>query len=133
MRLTHLLLSCLAALSRASDVNISEPQLSRIILPTEFKPPAVFENVNLVRNINLEKSYPRETINVVIKNVDKEQQSEYYLPFEADMLSRLGGLEVRDRKDTKSPPFKADITAFGEERYTKATNLNSLVADLISD
>jgi len=121
MRLTHLLLSCLAALSQASDVNTSEPQLSRIILPTGFEPPAVFENVNLVRNINLEKSYPREAINVVIKNIGNEPQNEYYLPFEADVMSRLGGLEVRDRKDTKTPPFKADITAFGEKRYAKAT------------
>lgn len=125
MRLTHLLLCCLAALSQASDVSVSESPLSRIILPTGFKPPAVFENVNLVRNINLEKSYPRETINVVIKNIGNEPQSEYYLPFEADMMSRVGGLEVRDRKDTKSPSFKADIIASRDERYIKASNLNT--------
>lgn len=126
MLLPHLLLGCLAALSQASDVNISEPQQSRIILPTGFKPPAVFENVNLVRNINLEKSYPRETINVVIKNIGKEPQSEYYLPFEVDTMSKLGGLEVRDRKDTKIPPFKVDIVALDEERYTKATQSQTI-------
>ena len=132
MRLTHLLLGCLAALSQASDINISKPQLSKKILPTKFKPPAVFENVNLVRNINLEKSYPRETINVVIKNVGKEPQSEYYLPFETDLMSRVGGLEVRDRKDIGKPPFKTDITTFDEQKYAKPTNLNSLAVELIS-
>src|SRR5579871_812582 len=109
MRLTHLLLCCLAALSQASNVSTSRSRFSNVILPEGFKPPAVFENVNLVRNINLEKSYARETINVVIKNIGNEPQSEYYLPFDEDIMSRLGGLEVRDRKDTKSPPFEADI------------------------
>jgi len=115
MRLSYLLLGCIAALIQADDTNITNPLTSRI-LPAEFKPPAVFENVNLVRNINLEKGYPRETINVVVKNVDKEPQSEYYLPFESSLIHRIGGLEARDRKDTSKPPFQVEVTGFDEQR-----------------
>lgn len=78
----------------------------------------MFENVNLVRNINLEKGYPRETVNVVVKNVDKQPQSEYYLPFESDLIHRIGGLEARDRKDTNKPSFKVEVTGYDSERYS---------------
>jgi oligosaccharyltransferase complex subunit alpha (ribophorin I) len=105
------------AISALADSNGSKPLSSRQILPSTFTPPQVFENVNLVRNINLEKGYPREMINVVIKNVDSKPQSEYYLPFEADLISRIGGLEVRDKKDTKKPPFTVEVTEYDTERY----------------
>lgn len=116
MRLSHILLGCLAALTQADDVNITNPLTSRI-LAAEFEPPAVFENVNLVRNVNLEKGYPRETINVVVKNVDKQPQSEYYVPFESDLIHRIGGLEARDRKDASKPLFRVEVTGYDDERY----------------
>lgn len=118
MRLTHSLL-CVAALAFSvfAEVNSSKPLSSKQILPSTFKPPQVFENVNLVRNINLDKGYPRETINVVIKNVDSAPQTKYYLPFEADLISRIGGLEVRDKKDVSKPIFKVEVTEYDTERY----------------
>lgn len=116
MRLSTILGSCLAALASASDANISKPLSSRQILPASFTPPQVFENTNLVRNIDLQKSYPRETINVVVKNIDSKPQSEYYLPFEADLIARIGGLEARDKKDANKPAFKVEVTEFDTER-----------------
>ena len=117
MRLTHLL-SCAAALSLSAfaKVNISKPLSSKQILPSNFQPPQVFENVNLVRNVNLEKGYPRETINVVARNIDSKPQSEYYIPFEADLISRIGGLEVRDKKDASKPTFKVEVSEYDTER-----------------
>ncbi|KXL42067.1 MAG: hypothetical protein FE78DRAFT_155249 [Acidomyces sp. 'richmondensis'] len=82
---------------------------SHIILPSTFRPPAYFRNVNLVRNINLEKSYPRETINVVIENIDATPQSEYYLLFEQGTIERVGGLEVKDKKEPERTGFGVEI------------------------
>jgi oligosaccharyltransferase complex subunit alpha (ribophorin I) len=112
-------LSCVAAISLSvlADVNSSKPLSSKQILPSTFTPPQVFENVNLVRNINLDKGYPRETINVVIRNIDSAPQSNYYLPFEADLISRIGGLEVRDKKDATKSIFKVEVTEYDTERY----------------
>ncbi|KAI9706920.1 MAG: dolichyl-diphosphooligosaccharide--protein glycosyltransferase subunit 1, partial [Bogoriella megaspora] len=114
MRSSPFLQLLIGALSSfcAADSNVSKPLSSKQILPSNFKPPQVFKNVNLVRNINLEKSYPRETINVVIENVDKKPQSEYYLPFEPGTIERIGGLEVRDKKNPDGGVFKAETAEY---------------------
>ena len=101
-----------------ADSNLTHE--SRNILPSTFKPPQHFRNVNLVRNINLEKSYARETINVVIENVDKAPQSEYYLPFELDTIGRVGGVEVRDKKTPEKGGFQAEVAEFDPYGYVRA-------------
>ena len=97
----------LATSAERGDSNLTHS--SRNILPSTFTPPKHWRNVNLVRNINLEKSYAKETLNVVIENVDKEAQQEYFLPFEVGTLGRIGGLEVRDKKDPEREGFTADV------------------------
>jgi len=92
-----------------AESNVTEPKQSKQILQADFKPPQVFENVNLVRTTNLEKGYVRETVNIVVSNVDKSAQSEYYLPFEYDTIGRIGGIEVRDKKDAAKPPFDVKL------------------------
>ena len=87
MKFPIILLLCLAASSAA------------------LTPPQAFRNVNLVRSINLEKGYVKETINVVIENIDKQAQDEYYLPVGPEVMAKLGGLEIRDKKDTSKPAF----------------------------
>lgn len=99
----------------AADSNITHE--SRNILPSTFRPPQHFRNVNLVRNINLEKSYARETVNVVIENVDKAAQSEYYLPFEQGTLGKVGGLEVRDKKDPEKGGLLTEVVGIDPLRY----------------
>lgn len=89
--------------------NATEQRQSQQILHADFKPPQVFENVNLVRTTNLEKGYVRETINIVVSNVDKKPQSEYYLPFEYDTIGKIGGIEVRDKKDAAKPLFNVRL------------------------
>ena len=96
----------------AADSNLTSPQSSHQILKGDFKPPQVFENENVVRNTNLEKGYVRETVNVVVKNVDKQPQSEYYLPFEYDVMGQVGGLEVRDKKNADKGAFEVTTAAF---------------------
>lgn len=106
------LLGLLAFVSADSNANHE----SRDTLGSTFKPPQHFRNVNLVRNINLEKSYPRETINVVIENIDANPHSEYYLPFEAELLSRIGGLEVKDKKEPEKGPFVTEVAEVDPHR-----------------
>jgi len=104
--------SLLSTTLGASDSNLTTPLTSRQILPSTFKPPQVFKNVNLLRNINLEKAYVRETVNVVVENVDSKPQDEYYLPFEADVVGKLGGMEVRDKKDPGKGSFHVEIVEY---------------------
>jgi len=106
MRLLRLATLTIVSLVSA-DANVTHE--SRNILPSTFKPAQHFRNVNLVRNINLEKSYARETINVVVENVDAQPQSEYFLPFEQSSLGRIGGLEVKDKKDPEKAGFLVDV------------------------
>lgn len=85
---------------------------SKAAAPAAFTAPQVFKNVNLVHIVSLEKNYVKESINVVIENTDKEAQSDYILPFTNEQLSRLGGLEVRDRKNAESGPFVVEPVEF---------------------
>jgi oligosaccharyltransferase complex subunit alpha (ribophorin I) len=119
MRSATLLTSCIAALSSfaSAELNHSQPLLSRQVLPSTFKPPQVFKNANLVRTTNLDKAYPRETINVIIENIDSKPQSEYYLPFESSLISRVGGFEARDKKDAEKGAFKVEVVGLDIERY----------------
>lgn len=118
MRPITLFSSCLAAISSfaAAELNESQPLRSKQLLPSTFKPPQVFKHTNLVRNTNLDKAYPRETINVIIENIDSKPQSEYYLPFDASVASRVGGLEVRDKKDASKGAFNVEVVAYDDER-----------------
>jgi len=105
----RLLRQC-ALLSLASwataKVNATE---SSNTVPALVTPPKHFRNVNLVRNVNLEKSYPHETINVVVENIDAAPQLEYFLAFERDTISRVGGLDVKNKKEPEQQGFVVDL------------------------
>ncbi|KAI4191132.1 MAG: hypothetical protein L6R41_000353 [Letrouitia leprolyta] len=113
MRPFTLLTVCAASFSTiiSAYADPSAPLSSQQILPDAFRPPQVFQNVNLLRNINVEKGYVRETVNVVIENVDSKPQDAYYIPFSADVVDKVGGLEARDKK-YPGPAFKTDITEY---------------------
>jgi len=98
----------LLAPSLCAATNLTTP--SRLDLPSGFKPPQVFRNTNLVRNTNLEKSYVRETVNVVVENIDNKPQNDYYIPFSAEVFDRIGGFEVRDKKAPEKGRFNVDYT-----------------------
>jgi hypothetical protein len=102
--------------------NLTKPLTSRILLPSNFKPSQSFKNVNLLHAINLEKSYPKESINVVIENIASTAQDEYFLPFTARQMETIGGLEVKDRKDPESGLFEVDAVEFDPQRYYKQAN-----------
>jgi oligosaccharyltransferase complex subunit alpha (ribophorin I) len=118
MRSLNLFASCLAAVSSfaSAELNHSKPLQSKQLLPSSFAPPQVFKNNNLVRTINLDKAYPRETVNIIIENIDAQPQSEYYLPFETSLISRIGGFEVRDKKNADLGLFKVEVVGFDAER-----------------
>ncbi|ERT02072.1 oligosaccharyltransferase complex subunit alpha (ribophorin I) [Sporothrix schenckii 1099-18] len=73
-----------------------------------FTPPAAFKNANLVHVVSAEKSYIKETINVLVENIAKTPQDEYYLAIPTDKFTRVGGFEVKDRKDTAAGDFIAE-------------------------
>ncbi|KAL8626957.1 hypothetical protein Q9189_007345 [Teloschistes chrysophthalmus] len=120
MRPSILLSACAAFFSATSlaDSNLSEPLSSQQILPDGFKPPQVFQNVNLLRSTNLEKAYIRETVNVVIENIDSKVQDQYYIPFSADVIDKVGGLEVRDKKNS-GPAFKSEVVEYDPNSSTQ--------------
>lgn len=94
----------------------SASSLSKTTLDSTFKPPQVFKNANLVHVVSVEKNYVKENINVLIENIDKEPQNEYYLPFTGDQMSRVGGFEVKDRKDATLGAFAVEAVEFDPER-----------------
>ena len=104
----HLL--CSAKSNRSTTLS------SHQILPANFKPPQVFKNVNLLRSINLEKGYVKEVTNLVIENTDKKPQSEYFLPFRADEIGNVGGLEVKDKKEPEKPAFSCETVEYDPYR-----------------
>jgi len=72
-------------------------------------PPQVWKNANLVHIVSVEKNYVKDNINVVVENISKQPQDEYFVPLTADEASRIGGIEVKDRKDAKAGPFAAEV------------------------
>lgn len=109
----------LLSLASSSLVNAESnltDEASRIILPT-FHPPQHFENVNLLRTVNLEKSYPRETVNVIIQNIDSKPRDEYFIPFSAGVVEKVGALEVKDKKEPEKGFFKVDLVDHDPYRY----------------
>lgn len=108
------LLSVAAAISGLLSPVIAASQSEK--LPADFKPPQVFKNANLVHIISLEKNYAKEQINIAIENVSKEPQDEYFLPFTSSQISRVGGFEVKDRKDDNAGPFTAEVVEFDANR-----------------
>lgn len=107
----------LLATSVASSASSQQPLSSKVSLPAQFKPPQVFKNANLVHIISLEKNYVKEQINVLVENVSKGPQDEYFLPFTADQMARLGGFEVKDRKDADAGPFRTETVDYDPHRY----------------
>lgn len=120
MRSLTLFASCAAALLSfaQAESNLTNPAVSKQILSSTFKPPQVFENTNLVRTINLEKEYTRETINVVVQNVDSQPQEDYYLPFEQGMIARVGGLEVKEKNNPEAIYPQPQIVGYDTYRYS---------------
>jgi oligosaccharyltransferase complex subunit alpha (ribophorin I) len=88
------------------------PGTSKVDQPTGFTPPQTFKNANLVHVISLEKNYVKEQVNVLIENIASEPQDVYYLPFTTDQMSRVGGLEVKDRKATDAGSFEVSAVEF---------------------
>jgi len=108
--LSLVLATCIA------NANLSTPLLSNQILPDNFKPPQTFKNVNLLRNINLEKGYVKETVSVVIENINAKEQDTYYIPFKAEAIGNVGGLEVRDKKNPEIPAILSEVVEYDPYR-----------------
>lgn len=116
MKLAALLPALVSCLSLAAATAFESTQTSKISLPSTFTPPQVFKNANLVHIISLEKNYAKEVINTKIENIAKEPQDEYFIPFTPDQMVRVGGLEVKDKKNAAAGLFVVEAVEFDPER-----------------
>ncbi|EXJ72674.1 oligosaccharyl transferase complex subunit OST4 [Cladophialophora psammophila CBS 110553] len=109
-----------------ADSNLTAHWSPKEILTVDSEPPQVFENTNLVRTINLEKGYVRETTNVLVTNTDKSPQYHYYVPLEYDLMGKIGGFDARDKKKPEIPLEVAlaelDNKSDNQGRATKPTH-----------
>ncbi|KAI0817619.1 oligosaccharyltransferase alpha subunit [Xylaria sp. FL0064] len=113
MKFTAVVAACLSLASTASaEANVDASASSKAGLSSTFTPPQTFKNANLVHIISLEKNYVKESINVLIENVSEKPQDEYYLPFTNEQLERIGGFEVKDRKNSDVVGFNVDAVEF---------------------
>jgi oligosaccharyltransferase complex subunit alpha (ribophorin I) len=110
-------------LTLLSPIAAAGPSVSKNTLPSTFKPPQVFKNANLVHVISLEKNFAKESINVVVENVSNEPQDEYFLPFTGEQMERIGGVEVKDRKDATAGSFAVEAVEFDPLRYGISTSM----------
>lgn len=101
-----------ACLSLVFTVSAKSNHATSKVVSTTFKPAQVFKNANLVHIISLEKNYVKESINVLIENVSSEPQDEYYLPFTSEQMEKVGGFEVKDRKNTAVVGFSVEPVQF---------------------
>ena len=117
--LITLITSTIADTLIVNQANTSNPSSRLQTLPSAFKPPQVFQHNNLVRDINLDKSYVRETVNVVVENVDANDQTGYYFPIQTELLGTVGGFEARDKKDEIGKTFAVDTFVVGASENGK--------------
>ncbi|SPO00799.1 probable oligosaccharyltransferase alpha subunit [Cephalotrichum gorgonifer] len=117
MKLLSIITTALSSLAIATATPSSAP--NSVSRPPTFAPPATFKNANLVHIITLEKNYAKENINVLIENISSAPQDEYYLPFTADQMSRVGGVEVKDRKDASLGPFEVSAVEYDDKADTQ--------------
>lgn len=103
----------------AAKSNLTKPLSSENVLSAVFVPPQVFKNINLVHVISLEKSFPKESINVVIENTDTAVQNEYYIPFTPEQMEKIGSLEVTDRKNKELGLFQVEAVEFDTAGYVR--------------
>ena len=94
-----------------------------------FLPPKVYKQSNLIRNIQLEKVYARETISLVIENVDGKEQYDYYLPFDSDVASRIGGFEAGDKDQLQDGLFNYEIISNETSRSVFSRPVVVLIED----
>ncbi|OTB05922.1 hypothetical protein M426DRAFT_319306 [Hypoxylon sp. CI-4A] len=115
MKFTAIAVTCVAFISQVlGETNITGPSSSKVVLPTTFKPPQVFKNANLVHVISVEKNYAKDSINVLIENISEAPQDEYFLPFTSAQMERIGGFEVKDRKDATVSGFVVDAVEYDQ-------------------
>jgi hypothetical protein len=125
MHFTSWAAATLLAIGTYADANAS---MATHQVTSAFQPPQHWQHNNLVRSINLEKSYPREYVNVVIENISPSPQDEYYIPVQGDLIGKVGGLEVKDKKATGQIPFVVELLGNDAFRYRASRVVHSKVA-----
>lgn len=89
----------LAFLVQLSTCSLPSSEPARPVhLPPDFSPPQVFQNTNLLRTVDITRPYTREVVAAIVENISDAPQSEYYLPFDAEIFGNISYVEARDKK-----------------------------------
>jgi oligosaccharyltransferase complex subunit alpha (ribophorin I) len=91
---------------------------SRLVLPKDFSPPQVFKNINLLRTLDITKPYVRETIVVIIENISKEPQAEYYVPVAKETVQHFSYFKAKDKKGN-GEEFVVSPVEFDPNRFVR--------------
>ena len=49
---------------------------------------------------------------MLIENTASSDQDEYYIPFRGDLIGKIGGVEVRDKKNPHTPAFVRELVEY---------------------
>ncbi|KAK9475673.1 Ribophorin I [Lipomyces japonicus] len=90
---------------------------------SQFVPAQSFKVNNLLRNIDLTKSYLRETLSFVIENIGTASEEEFFLtfPFEVkdgDLSSHISFLDIKEKGDSTSP-LTYKIGEYNTDKYAQ--------------
>ena len=61
---------------------------------------------------------------MVIENIDTNPQDEYYVPVDGSVVGKIGGFEVRDKKDNTKPVFRSELVEYDTFRLIRSGNAN---------
>ena len=117
-----LLLSTLFVAASCASPNVE----SKLALPADFTPPQVFKNTNLLRTIDLSKPWTKEIVAIIVENISGEKQSDYFVPFDKDVMGKVSYFEARDKKGSAGD-FQASKVEFNPERYAESSTASRSV------
>ena len=67
--------------------------------------PQTLQHTNLLRTIDLTKPYIRDSTALILENVGKVTETEYFWGIPLDLAPNLSYLEVKEKKNGASPLF----------------------------
>lgn len=87
-----------------------------------FRPPPGFENVKLMRTVDLTGSYVKESVAIDVKNVGDKPLQNYYYALNSVAKKNIGVIEGRESKKRVSA---VNVELYGEEDTEKYVQLTT--------
>jgi Ribophorin I len=71
--------------------------------------PQTLHHTNLLRSIDLTKPYVRDITNLILENIGKRIETDYYVGIPLELAPKLSYLEVKEKKSGASPLFPVEL------------------------